>query len=142
MIYWSLKKNSNFRRLKTRKILDKTKMFAKLFIRGALQFHTLIYCKMSIRSKMIFDEQEDKFTFLHTQQDMQKHVSAVLTAMIIIDNKKTVIICRSKISCKNVFAIAPPLSDEISFPISHFYLSRKDKFLSTGKGVWNTLDFM
>ena len=99
-IYRSLKKNSNFRRLKTRKILDKTKMFAKHFIRRALQFHTLIYWKMSKRSKIIFDVQEDKFTFLHTQQDMQKHVSAVLTAMIIIDNKKPLLFADQKYLAK------------------------------------------
>ena len=51
---------------------------------------------MSIRSKIIFDEQEDKFTFLHTQQDMQRHVSAVLTAMIVIDNKKPLLFADQK----------------------------------------------
>ena len=57
---------------------------------------------MSIRSKIFFDEQEDKFTFVPTQQDMQKHVSAVLTAMIVIDNKKPLLFADQNTLAKRI----------------------------------------
>ena len=36
VIYWNRRKNSNFRRLQTRKILDKTKILCKVFYQTAL----------------------------------------------------------------------------------------------------------
>ena len=36
MIYWNRRKNLNFRRLQTRKNLDKTKIFCKVFYQAAL----------------------------------------------------------------------------------------------------------